>query len=152
MLTPSPREVESLTGRYRFLVFATTGVTDQPRTATNWDVVLERPDSARLALARERPFGRYSRTDLRLVGTLRRAASPPVPVEWDDGLLMMGCRDCDRTSWDLFMIEAIRDDGFRGSWIGIPPTDRATAPPRGARAELPAVPTGYFCAVRIGLP
>src|SRR5215212_3165823 len=88
MLAPAPGEVELLAGRYRFLVVTTVGASNPSRNSTTWEVVLERPDSARRALARERPFGRHSRTDLRLVGTRHREASPPVPVEWDDGLLM----------------------------------------------------------------
>jgi hypothetical protein len=153
MLTPSPIEVESLAGRYRFLVVTTVSALNPSRASTTWDVVLARPDSARLALARERPYRLYtSRVDLRLVGTRRREASSPDSVEWDDGLLVIGCRHCSRRPQELFMIEVIRDDEFRGSWIEIPPSvDAARNPPISPRGdESPGLRTGYFCAVRLG--
>jgi hypothetical protein len=153
MRTPSPSAVDSLAGRYRFKVVTTVGASDPSRNSTTWEVMLARPDSARLAVARELPY-RYSvsRVDLRLVGTRRREGTSPDSVEWDDGLLVVGCRFCSRRPTELLMIESVREDGFRGSWIELPPAIDDPRPPsissRGD--EAPLVPSGYFCAVRVG--
>lgn len=150
MRPPSASEVETLAGVYRFEVVATVGAIDAGHRAATWDVVLARPDSARRARARGGPFQASPLNALRLVGTRRGAAADPEPVEWNDGVLVTGCTDCRAGSFELLMIEAVRDDGFRGSWVGIRPvTATVSSSPRDMRGGGAPLPTGYFCAVRL---
>jgi len=166
MQTAAP-SAASLVGRYRVEVRSSVGALRETPARTAWDLVLGWPDSATLALASRTSRGSSARVSPRLVGARRRAGSRTVDrVEWVEGLLLIGsCPGCTRDARDLLIVERLDGNGFRGSWITIPPapvSDRnvwVSGPSTGrigdeaehrTRSGEGLLPTGYFCAARVG--
>jgi hypothetical protein len=136
--------IDDLTGRFRLTQVLTSFKIEKGGDA--WQAILElkRPDSATRAEAARRSIGHMRRRDLRLVGTIQTNRWTQ-PAEWDDGTLLLGCRDCNDGSPDHLRIDAVSPTGFWGTWV-----DYQTGIVRAERNGKPLPnPAGYFCAVRV---
>jgi len=119
---------------------------------TSWSAELNLVaiDSATRARAREQRLGHWPRRDFRLGGVRfwdRRRSHES--VELDDGILYLGCRDCNDGSPDKLRIRAVTENGFWGSWVNDQSGLARVLDRNGALAPNPA---GYFCARRIHDP
>jgi hypothetical protein len=144
------RHDSALVGRFRLIALDTT---EQPVTSRTRVVSLRLVDSAERAASKvNRRFAHAANRDLQLVD-----ARDPEPdtglaalqVQVDDGLLILGCRDCLDGIIVVYRVAAVSPSGFWGTWHD-PQTGIGRVVDKNGRF-LPD-PGGYFCAVRTEAP
>ncbi len=103
-------------------------------------------DSATRIAAMARTIGHERRADLRFVGErVRSDDSYRQTAEVDDGVPILGCRDCTDASPTVLEVVGVGPDGFLGLWRNYQTGIGRVMDRSGKPAPDPA---GYFCARR----
>ena len=137
-----------LRGAFRLFVVTTTSPGSGPIVDSGWTLNLSAVDSARRAQSIQRRIGFLPRKHLLLEGHAETDSSgrQRQPAEMDDGILYIGCRDCNDASPTVLRVLGISEAGFWGSWRDYQTGIGYVVDREGKRAPDPA---GHFCAIRI---
>ena len=134
-----------MTGTFRLVLVTTSYPGFGTPVDSGWTLTLNTPDSAQRAQARERTVGHSPRQHLQLLGSIATAGTPVQPAELENGVLYLGCRDCNDASPLTLRLAEVSVAGFRGTWRDYQTGIGRVFDSSGKPAPDPA---GYFCAVR----
>lgn len=134
-----------LVGRFQLTAYNTT---DGPVSSVTKIVALRLADSIERAASKVKTLAHAPNRDLQLVDAhLSEPDTIPGPrsVQVDDGLLLLGCRDCLDGIIVVYRIAAVSPSGFWGTWKD-PQTGIGQIVDKQGH-PLPD-PAGFFCAIR----